>query len=81
MQYRRPERCLRCRPTIEELRQHPWVNRDYQIAQPREPMPTAGTGVDLFEPTVKPQNLSLVSPDAALPVWWRPWHGCISSGE
>ena len=55
------QRCHECRPTIEQLRQHPWVNQDYHIAQPRDPVPKAGTGSDLFEPTVNPENLSLVS--------------------
>ena len=55
------QRCHECRPTIEQLRQHPWVNQDYHIAQPRNPVPKAGTGSDLFEPTVNPENLSLVS--------------------
>ncbi len=63
------------RPTIEQLRQHPWVNQDYHIAQPREPVPKAGTGSDLFEPTVNPENLSLVGgrhqrPASAVALMW-----------
>ena len=66
--------CHECRPTIEQLRQHPWVNQDYHVAQPREPVPKAGTGSDLFEPTVNPENLSLVSgrprPVSAVALIW-----------
>ena len=60
-----------CRPTIEQLRQHPWVNRDYQIAKPREPVPKAGTGADIFEPTVNPENLSMVGPVAYAFLSWQ----------
>ena len=65
-----------CRPTIEQLRQHPWVNRDYQIAQPREPVPKAGTAGDIFEPTVNPENLSVVCslPNAhSISAWYFKW--------
>jgi hypothetical protein len=48
------------RPTIDQLRQHPWVHRDYVMAQPRDPVPKSGTDNDLFEPTVDPKALSKV---------------------
>lgn len=51
---------LTCRPTIDQLRQHPWVVRDYVMAQPRDPVPKSGTDNDLFEPTVDPKALSKV---------------------
>ena len=51
---------LACRPTIDQLRQHPWVVRDYVMAQPRDPVPKSGTDNDLFEPTVDPKALSKV---------------------
>ncbi|BDA49381.1 CBL-interacting protein kinase 23 [Coccomyxa sp. Obi] len=46
------------RPTIDQLRQHPWVVRDYVMAQPRDPVPKSGTDNDLFEPTVDPKAIS-----------------------
>ncbi len=49
------------RPTIDQLRQHPWVVKDYVMAQPRDPVPKSGTDNDLFEPTVDPKALSKVS--------------------
>ena len=57
------------RPTIEQLRQHPWVNVDYTQAVPRNPVPRDGTNDDLFEPTVKPETLSNVG---------RPFFPCKS---
>jgi hypothetical protein len=48
------------RPTIEQLRQHPWVSQDYVMAKPRDPKPKAGTSDDLFAPTVNPRTLSQV---------------------
>ena len=55
-----------CRPTIEQLRQHPWVKQDYVMAQPRDPVPKVGTDNDLFAPTVNPRNLSSVRSGGAL---------------
>ena len=52
------------RPTIEQLRQHPWVIVDYTVAMPRDPVPKDGTNDDLFEPTVNPETLSNVRPCA-----------------
>lgn len=57
------------RPTIEQLRQHPWVNVDYTVAVPRIPVPKDGTNDDLFEPTVKPETLSYVSRPALRPLY------------
>ena len=54
------------RPTIEQLRQHPWVNVDYTVAVPRAPVPRDGTNDDLFEPTVKPEALSNVGRPSSL---------------